>query len=452
MSRLYYDVLIVGSGVAGLCAAIAAAAAGAKVVVVTKQAELTDCNTFHAQGGIVASAPGDSPEALIDDIIRAGDGLNYRPAVEHIVKNGTPIVGPFLAGQIGVPFCRRQDGDYDLTREGAHSHRRIMHVKDYSGAEIERCLAGYVSNQAGIDVLTSTTVIDLITNSRHSLLIEERYKPTVVSGAYCLTAGGQVIRILAGAVIIATGGVGALFTFTSNCPGAVGDGIALAERVGAVVINAEYVQFHPTVLFNRDNRRFLITEAMRGEGARLMNRRGHYFMADYSPVLRDLAPRDEVARAIYREMEIDEAGYVWLDARPIGSDRLPERFPTIFAGCLNAGIDIRREPIPVVPAAHYFCGGIRVDLNGRTNIDGLWAAGEVACTGVHGANRLASVSLLEGVVWGLAAGRDAAAHRRLLPAGYMDSIPDWRLPPQQETFDPVLIYQDLTTLKKIMWN
>ena len=400
MKNNYFDVLVIGSGIAGLSAAIAASEKGVSVAVLSKESDITNCNTNHAQGGIVAEAEGDSAEALIKDIKSAGDYLNNEAAVEYLTREGAPLIEPFLAQKIGVAFCRNEDGDYDMTREGNHSFRRIMHVKDYSGAAIEEALSKYVKTISNIRIFTNITALDLITNSRHSKDCQQRYKTTRVIGAYCLNeSSGKVEKVFASSIILATGGVGKLFTFTSNSAGATGDGLALAERVGAEIVNSEYVQFHPTVLFNRDIKDFLITEAMRGEGAKLRNRKGEYFMKRYSPKLMDLAPRDEVARAIYQEMENDDAGYVWLDARDIKHVKLDERFPKIFDKCLSVGIDIRKDLIPVVPAAHYFCGGIKVDLNGKTSVKGLWAAGEVACTGVHGANRLASNSLLEAVVF-----------------------------------------------------
>lgn len=226
----------------------------------------------------------------------------------------------------------------------------------------------------------------------------------------------------------------------------------MAYRIGAEVINAEYIQFHPTILYHRDVNRFLISESLRGEGAQLMNKQGEYFMARYNRELKDLAPRDQVARAIYHEMEPENSGYVKLDARLIRGVNLEERFPAIFGKCLEIGIDIRKEPIPVVPAAHYFCGGVKVDLSGKTNIPGLFAVGETACTGVHGANRLASVSLLEGLVWGIRAGMEAAASRLPIPAELIKSIPNWVEPTSEEAFDPMLINNDLVHIQTTMWN
>jgi len=260
----------------------------------------------------------------------------------------------------------------------------------------------------------------------------------------------EIIPFFTPSVVLASGGIGNLFLHTSNPECSTGDGIAMAYRTGAEIINAEYVQFHPTVLYHRDVKRFLITEALRGEGARLKNRRGEYFMEKYNPVLKDLAPRDEVARAIYKEMEDD--GFVLLDAAGIKNLSLKERFPVIYDKCLSVGIDISKEPIPVVPAAHYFCGGIKVDLFGQTSIPGLYAVGETACTGVHGANRLASVSLLEGLYFGLRTGGKISGSGLKLSEGLINTIPEWLHPSDEEEFDPVLISHDLQNIQATMWN
>jgi L-aspartate oxidase len=260
------------------------------------------------------------------------------------------------------------------------------------------------------------------------------------------------MAFFAPSVILASGGVGNLFLHTSNPVGATGDGIAMAYRIGSEILNAEYVQFHPTVLFHRDVKRFLISEALRGEGARLMNLRGEYFMERYSPENGDLAPRDEVARAIYREMERNDTDYVRLDATHISEFAVEKRFPAIYEKCLSLGIDVRKEPIPVVPAAHYFCGGVKVDLDGRTSISGLYAAGENACTGVHGANRLASVSLLEGLYWGIRCARCAIEQGNALSPSLVSSVPAWIAPTVEEDFDPVLVNQDFRTIQSTMWN
>ncbi len=454
--RKKFDVLIIGTGISALSAAIVAGEAGLKVALISKEKEINICNSEQAQGGIVAQSAQDSPEKLIFDILRAGDFINYKEAVKFLAYKGVPIIKPFLSEKIGVPFCVNCEGKFDYTYEGAHSKRRILHIKDKSGQEIERALIKYLSNIANILIFSNHTVIELISNTKHSTNYEEKYKEKQVIGAYILDNEQQIVSVVFSKnTILATGGVGDLFTFTSNLEGAVGDGLTMAKRIGAEIINAEYVQFHPTIIFHKDIKRFLISEALRGEGAQLVNRRGEYFMKRYSPELKDLAPRDEVSRAIYREIEADAIGYVWLDARNIKNIDVTERFPRIFNECFKVGIDIRKDLIPVVPAAHYFCGGIKVDLNGYTGIKGLWAIGECSCTGVHGANRLASVSLLEAVVWAINSALDIIKNKNMTDKTrekLYDTIPEWEFSSQEKKVDPILIYQDISMIRKIMWN
>jgi L-aspartate oxidase len=448
-----YDVLVIGSGIAGLTAAIAAAERGARVAMLSKASSADECNTRYAQGGIVGRGIGDAPELLAKDILAAGDNICSRVAVDLVSREGPRLLEEVLIRKAGVPFDTSPDGSYDLTQEAAHSVRRIYHAKDLTGAAIEKALLLHAQDIAGVSVHTSHIAIDLITNTHNSHDYQERYRNTRVIGAYVLDADDDEIRrFFAPSVILATGGVGDLFLQTCNPPGATGDGVAMAHRIGAEILNAEYVQFHPTILFHRDVKGFLISESLRGEGAVLINRAGERFMERYEPTLKDLAPRDEVTRAIYREMEREDSGYVRLDTSGMRDIDLAKRFPGITAQCQAVGIDIRREPIPVVPAAHYFCGGVKVDLDGRTSIPGLYAVGECSCTGVHGANRLASVSLLEGLVWGTRAGIDVAARREKLAETLKASIPEWVRPEPEEIFDPVLVNQDMHTLRSTMWN
>jgi L-aspartate oxidase len=448
-----FDALVIGSGIAGLTAAIAAAERGSRVAVLHKAANPEECNTRHAQGGIVGRGAGDSPELLARDIEAAGDHINSHDAVMTVAREGPRLLEELLIRRIGVPFDTAAGGGWDLTQEAAHSLRRIYHAKDMTGAAIEEALLRHARSFANITFHPSHVAIDLITNTHNTRDTQERYRRTRVIGAYVLDLPhDEILRFFASSVILATGGVGDLFLHTSNPPGATGDGVAMAYRIGAEVLNAEYVQFHPTILFHRDIQRFLISESLRGEGARLINRAGERFMERYDPERRDLAPRDEVTRAIYREMEREDSGYVRLETSEMHEIDLAARFPGIFAQCREVGIDIRREPIPVVPAAHYFCGGIKVDLEGRTSIPGLYAVGECSCTGVHGANRLASVSLLEGLVWGTRAGEQAARGGEPLEAELLASIPEWVRPEPEETFDPVLVNQDMHTLRSTMWN
>jgi L-aspartate oxidase len=448
-----YDVLVIGSGIAGLTAAIAAAERGARVAVLSKASSPEECNTRYAQGGIVGKGAGDTPELLAEDIMAAGDRINSHEAVAAVAREGPRLLEELLIRRVGVRFDTAADGGWDLTQEAAHSVRRIYHAKDLTGAAIEEALLRHARGLPGITFHASHVAIDLITNTHNSRDDQERYRGTRVIGAYVLDAlADEIRRFFAPSVLLATGGVGDLFLHTSNPPGATGDGVAMAYRIGAEVLNAEYVQFHPTILYHRDVQRFLISESLRGEGARLVNRAGERFMERYDPERKDLAPRDEVTRAIYREMEQEDSGYVRLDTSDMHDVDLASRFPGIFAQCQAVGIDIRREPIPVVPAAHYFCGGIKVDLEGRTSIPGLYAVGECSCTGVHGANRLASVSLLEGLVWGNRAGIEVAGRREAPPARLLASIPEWVRPEPEEAFDPVLVNQDMHTLRSTMWN
>jgi len=448
-----FDLLVLGSGIAGLTAAISAAGEGRQVAVVSKEPMLEESNTLYAQGGIVARGEGDSPELLARDITLAGDGLNSREAVDLLAAQGPPLVDELLVERLRVPFNRDGSGRPARTQEAVHSVRRIYYSQDTTGRAIELALVEAVKNNPRIRLFPAHAAIDLITNTHNSTDFQERYRRTRVIGAYLWDpAAARVKAFFAPATILATGGAGNLFLHTSNPPCATADGLAMASRVGAEILNAEYVQFHPTVLFHRDVKRFLISEAVRGEGARLVNHKGQAFMKKYDPERADLAPRDEVARAMYREMEEEGSDYLLLDARSAAGSRLEERFPGIFEKCMSVGLDIRREPIPVVPAAHYFCGGVKVTLTGRTSVDGLYAAGESACTGVHGANRLASVSLLEGLFYGHAAGKDAARSLAPVPVGLRKSVPDWVYPEPDEEFDPVLIQQDMLNIQSTMWN
>ncbi len=453
MERLEFDLIVIGTGIAGLTAAIAAAEEGRSVAVLSKETSPEECNTRYAQGGIVARGADDSPQQLAADIMAAGDQVGFREAVDLLAEAGPALVEELLVKRLGVPFDRDPDGRPALTREAAHSVRRILYAQDRTGKAIETALLAKAASDARIRLFPAHAAIDLVTNTHNSTEPQERYHRTRVAGVYALDADTSAVRLfLAPAVVLATGGVGNLFLHTSNPPGATGDGIGMAWRIGVDVMNAEYVQFHPTVLFHRDVKRFLISEALRGEGARLVNLRGERFMERHVPGLADLAPRDEVARAMYREMEAEGSDYLLLDARPIEGIDLAARFPSIFEQCRVVGLDIRAEPIPVVPAAHYFCGGIKVGLTGRSSVPGLYAVGETACTGVHGANRLASVSLLEGLFYGWRAGKDAARNAVPVRARLRHSIPDWVEPMSAEEFDPVLIQQDMLTIQSTMWN
>ncbi len=446
----HFDVLVLGSGGAGCTAALAAADAGARVLMVTKSADLLDSNTAYAQGGIIARGVADSPELLAQDIIAAGDGLCWPAAVELLAQEGPPLVYELLVNRLGVPFART-DGQLDYTREAAHSTQRILYKGDATGKAIAVGLAAGVRQHPNITVWTEHTAVDLITLPHHSTDALDIYEPTVCLGAYFLDqASGTVRKVLAHGTILATGGWGRVYLHTTNPHGARGDGLAMANRARAELINVEFIQFHPTAFYHRDADRFLISEAVRGEGAVLRNRQGERFMPRYHPQA-ELAPRDVVARAIWEEMIKDGAEYVLLDLADVKAD-IPHRFPTIYQTLLKFGVDITHDPVPVVPAAHYCIGGVKVDLTGRTTLAGLYAVGEVSCTGLHGANRLASTSLLEAVTWGWRAGRDAAGEARVANHAPFGHVADWFDADVTEAIDPALIVQDWMTIRTTMWN
>jgi L-aspartate oxidase len=447
-----FDLLIIGCGISGIVAAITAAEHGFSVAIISKEASLSESNTYYAQGGIATRGEDDSAILFENDIMNAGDNINSQEAVRYISSEGPKIAESFLIDKIGVQFSKNMNGDADRTMEAAHSVRRILHVKDRTGKYIEIDLLSYAEKLKKIRSFASHVAIDLITNTHNSLDSQERYKETKVLGAYVFDEStGNVEKFFAPAVILATGGTGNLYLHTSNPVGATGDGVAMAYRIGAEIINAEFIQFHPTILFHKDVKRFLISESVRGEGARLVNKKGEYFMEKYSPLMKDLAPRDEVSRAIFREMEQEGSEYVLLDARNIKGLNHKERFPSIYDKCLEVGIDMEKDLIPVIPAAHFFCGGIKVNLAGKTSIPGLYSVGEAACTGVHGGNRLASVSLLEGLVFGKAAAEDIIRTRKAGTAP-KNTIPDWVFPSHEEEFDPILIHQDMLSIQSTMWN
>ncbi len=410
--RFRVPVLVLGSGIAGLATAFTLARRGVKVLVLTKAADPADCNTGWAQGGIIYFGKKDSPASLVRDVLRAGAGLCNPEAVKLLASEGPRIVEEVLLKEARVPFSRTAGGDLDFTREGAHSVPRIVHAADATGLAIETALLARVRRERNVTIWSGATAIDLITARHHSTDVSQRYAlQDPCLGAYVLDGAGRVHTVLSDFTVLATGGVGRLFLHTTNTAHAIGDGLAMADRAGAATQNLEYVQFHPTTLYHEDAPRFLISEALRGEGAVLVNKAGEAFMHRYDR-RKDLAPRDVVTRAIVEEMTARGEPCVYLDlAHHWGARRrlsIAERFPTIAATCATYGVDISKEPIPVVPAAHYFCGGVLTDLEGRTTIRQLYAVGETSCTGVHGANRLASTSLLEGLVWGTHAARSIA--------------------------------------------
>ena len=449
---LQTDVLIIGCGIAGATAALQLAQAGLDVTVITRANDAAETNTFYAQGGIIYRGHEDSPELLAQDILRAGAGHCNPRAVRILSEEGPPLLQQILLDQVHVPFDR-SNGDLSLAREGGHSVARITHAADATGKVIEIALMQAVKAQPNIRLLTGYTAIDLLTPSHHSLDRHAVYEPQACVGAYLLNqADNTVQRALACHTILATGGLGQIYLNNTNPPGARGDGIAMAYRAGARVINMEFVQFHPTTFYHPNAPRFLITEAARGDGGRLVNAAGEPFMQNYSAEWKDLAPRDVVARSIYHEMLVNDVPSAFLDLRSyIPEARIREHFPNIHQKCLHYGIDLTRDLVPVVPGAHYSCGGVWADEWGLSTIERLYAIGEVACTGVHGANRLASTSLLEGLVWGKRAAQHIVAQHADRPAPDPDLIPVWQYI-GDEIPDPALIGQDMSMIKNMMWN
>ena len=448
------DYLVIGSGVAGLSFALEAAAHG-DVIVVTKRAR-DESNTKYAQGGIAAVlAQGDSFDQHIKDTLVAGAGLCHERAVEVCVKEGPARIA--MLREIGARFDRAEsqpgltaegDTDLDLHLEGGHSQRRIAHTADMTGREVERALLDAVAAQPRIRVLEEHMAVDLITLAKYG-------GPEICAGAYVLdVTDGLVLTVLARATILASGGAGKVYLYTTNPDVASGDGVAVAYRAGAEIANMEFYQFHPTCLFHPQAKNFLISEALRGEGAVLRGLDGTAFMKHHHE-REDLAPRDIVARAIDFEMKRTGAEHVWLDITHKKPAFVRERFPGIYNECLRFGVDISAQPIPVVPAAHYMCGGVTTDLEGRTTIPGLWAIGEVACTGLHGANRLASNSLLEGLVFGHRAAealKGEAAKADGARGKPWPDVPDWEVGGAVISDEAVVITQNWDEVRRLMWN
>ncbi len=450
------DVLIIGSGIAGAAAALRLAKDPSRhIILITRDPDLRESNTRYAQGGIIHRGADDNAELLTRDILEAGAGASLPSAAETLAQEGPARLEQLLITEAGVGFDRDVRGNLAYGQEAAHSRRRILHVGDGTGKAIAEALTAALQRQPNLEIIPNATAVDLITYPHHSRNLLDTYAPISCHGAYVFDRNRKAIhRTLAAATILATGGLGRLYRNTTNPQGARGDGLAMASRAGARIINAEYIQFHPTALAVPGAEGFLISEAVRGEGGVLLSPEGHPFMEKYSPEWKDLAPRDVVARAIHTEMEAHGYSYVLLEiAAHMPAEALRARFPNIYAECLRVGIDITREPIPVVPAAHYSCGGIAVDEWGRSSIANLYAVGEVSCTGLHGANRLASTSLLEGLVWGgRAAERILSQADKLTQIPAVTEIPVWDESGLTQDSDPALIQGDMQTIQNIMWH
>ncbi|MBN2068675.1 MAG: L-aspartate oxidase [Opitutales bacterium] len=445
-----YDVIVVGSGVAGLSFALKVASQGYQVAILTKKTR-AESNTNYAQGGIASvTSSTDDFNLHIQDTFRAGDGLCHEDVVRAIVGDGPDAIQELI--RVGVSFSQLDDGRVSLHREGGHSKRRILHVHDITGKAIEEAFLSAVAAAPNIDLHEHYMAIDLITRQR--LLRRGHQVPPghdQVLGLYALDTINNVVETFcASAVMLATGGIGQVYQYTTNPDIATGDGIAMAWRAGVPIRNMEFVQFHPTALYTHTNERFLISEAVRGEGAILRNLDGEAFMKRYDE-RGELASRDIVARAIDSEMKTKGVSHVWLDITHKGEDILRERFPSIFENCLQHGINIGKDYIPVVPAAHYLCGGIVTDLDAGTSLCGLYACGEAACTGLHGANRLASNSLLEAVVL---ANRGSRAVVDFLK-DYSDPripLPEWEAGVAQSSDEKVVLLHNWDELKRTMWD
>jgi L-aspartate oxidase len=444
------DILVMGSGLAGLGYALKVAEF-ARVNLITKKG-LTETSTSKAQGGIAAVLGADDRfEYHIQDTLTTGEGLSHPDIVELVVRQGPARVRELI--DMGAHFDVGKDNGYDLGREGGHSHRRVIHAQDMTGAEVERILSEQVLAHPNIRVFENHMGVDLITRQRlvrRGAVVANAEESCL--GAYVLnTETGEVDTFAAAITLLATGGVGKVYLYTSNPDIATGDGIAMAYRAGAWIGNMEFVQFHPTCLYHVAAKNFLISEALRGEGAILIDGDGQAFMEKYH-ALKDLAPRDTVARAIDLEMKKSGADCVYLDISHKPAEFVKSRFPNIYLECLKYGIDITAEPIPVVPAAHYMCGGVVTDVWGRTNISNLYGVGEVSMTGLHGANRLASNSLLEALVFSHQAALAAKETLPFLRARPASEVPEWNPFGATDSEEAVVVSHNWDEIRRCMWN
>lgn len=446
------DFLIIGSGIAGLSFALKAAGAGSVTVVTKKKIQKT--NTALAQGGIAGVFhKKDSFELHMEDTLSAGDGLCDGEVVEMVVKNGPRHIRELV--KLGARFNMAGGGKYDfaLGREGGHSANRIVHAQDLTGKEIEDVLVEQVAAHENITILENHVAVNLITFSsaiRSGLLVTQQENRCC--GAYVLNnQTGKIDTFSAGITLLATGGASKVYLYTSNPDIATGDGIAMAYRAGASVANMEFVQFHPTCLYHPEAKNFLISEAVRGEGAKLIDEKGARFMKQYSPD-GELACRDVVARAIDNELKKTGADSVFLDITHKKAKFVQKRFPNIYRRCLAYGIDITKDPIPVVPAAHYMCGGVTTDLNGKTDVEHLYAVGETACTGLHGANRLASNSLVEALVFSHNAAEDAVGVFRSMDQSTAVDLAPWDETDTTDSDEAIVVSHNWDEIRRLMWN
>ncbi len=443
-----YDCLVIGSGIAGMSFALKAARAGAHVAMICKSSA-QEANTYFAQGGVasVTDLAVDNFEKHIHDTMVAGDWLSDPEAVEKVVRNAPGQIQELI--DWGVDFDKKEDGTFDLHREGGHSDFRILHHADNTGAEIQDSLVETSRKEGRIDIFENRYAVEIITQHHLGRIVTRRTPDITCYGAYVLDENtGKVDTYLAKVTVMATGGVGAVYTTTTNPLIATGDGIAMVYRAKGTVKDMEFIQFHPTALYNPGDRpSFLITEAMRGYGAVLRNLDGEEFMHKYDPRL-SLAPRDIVARAIDSEMKLHGTDHVYLDVTHKDPEETKHHFPNIYEKCLSLGIDITKDMIPVAPAAHYLCGGIKVDTNGESSIKRLYAVGECSCTGLHGGNRLASNSLIEAVVYADAAAKHATEH--LGGYDWREDVPEWNDEGTVHPEEMVLITQSEKEVNNIM--
>lgn len=448
MKTIHTDCLVVGYGLAGAAYAVMAARKGLKVTVLSADTATEGANSEWAQGGIIFHREDDMAQ-LQEDIIQASDYTANPKAVEALARYGPKMVQSFLLEELGIPFDTEENGALKYTREAGHSTRRIIFSKDTTGRSILRGVRQATREQSGVTVIANAMAIDLLTLSHNSENLMDKYRPLTCVGAYYLDLNtGETVAVLSRKTVLATGGCGRVFLHTTNQKGTVGHGIAMAYRVGARVIDMEYVQFHPTTFSKKNYPTFLISEALRGEGGILVNSQGNAFMEGRHKMA-SLAPRDIVARAIHEEMANSGEHCVYLDLSKRSPAFIKDRFPTIYARCREYGTDITCEPIPVSPAAHYLCGGIHTNMAARTNIRHLNAIGECAGTGLHGANRLASTSLLECIVFAqLCSEADAAEIRD--GEFHLPDVRSWQSPSREP--NTTLIKQDLTLIRNTMWN